>query len=200
MDAEQTSQVLQRLQLLEQAATEQLIARRNAEHSLVEAQTSVGAIDQELTTDMTNPESSTDALSNEAMTCQKKARSVQLYLVLIMSCTGRSLDRIANAPRGWSMEAWLLFQAFSPKNNARLVVMMIEVLAFPLDADNVVNSLETMERKVKEFERCATIEIPEFLKIGIVIRQAEEGPMRTHLIMNSHRLATFQDIKKPTVQ
>ena len=39
------------------------------------------------------------------------------------------------------------------------------------------------------------MEILEFLKIGIVIRQAEEGPMRTHLIMNSHRLATFQVIK-----
>ena len=89
----------------------------------------------------------------------------------------------------------MLFQAYSPKNNARLVVMMLEVLAFPLDTNAVVNSLETMERKIKEFERYANIEIPEFLKIGIVIRQAEEGPMRTHLIMNSHRLATFQDIK-----
>ena len=50
---------------------------------------------------------------------------------------------------------------------------------------DVVNSLETMER----------IEILEFLKVGIVIRQVEEGPMRTSLIMNSHRLATFQEIK-----
>ena len=29
--------------------------------------------------------------------------------------------------------------------------------------------------------------VRQFLKIGIVIRQAEEGPVRTHLIMNSHR-------------
>ena len=28
-----------------------------------------------------------------------------------------------------------------------------------------------------------------------MIHQAEEGPIRTHLIINSHRLATFQDIK-----
>ena len=63
--------------------------------------------------------------------------------------------------------------------------MMLEVLAFPFDMNDVVNSLERMERKIKEFERYANIEIPEFLKIGIVIRQAEEGPMRTHLIMNS---------------
>ena len=89
----------------------------------------------------------------------------------------------------------MLFQAYSPKNSARLVVMMLEVLAFPLDTNDVVNSLETMERKIKEFERHMNIEIPEFLMIGVVIRQAEEGPTRTHLIMNSHRLATFQDIK-----
>ena len=36
-----------------------------------------GAIDQELSTDMTNAESSTDVLSNEAMTGQRKASSVQ---------------------------------------------------------------------------------------------------------------------------
>ena len=52
-----------------------------------------------------------------------------------------------------------------------------------------------MEREIKEFERCANIKILEFLKIGIAIRQAEEGPMRTHLVMISHRLAPFQDIK-----
>ena len=76
-----------------------------------------------------------------------------------------------------------------------LVVTMLEVLAFPLDTNDVVNSLETMKRKIKELERYANIEIREFLKVGIVIRQAEEGPMRTDLIMNSHRLTTFQNIK-----
>ena len=145
---------------------------------------------------MTTAECSTDAMSNDTTTGEKKARSVQLYFVLIMLCTGRALDRIANAPHGWGMEAWrMLFQTYSPKNNARLVVMMLEVLAFLLDTNDVVNSLETMEGKIKEFERYANIEIPEFLQIGIVIRQAEEGPMRTHLIMNSHRLAIFQDNK-----
>ena len=41
-----------------------------------------------------------------------------------------------------------------------------------------MNSLETMERKIKKFEGYAKIEILEFLKIGIVIRDAEDGPMR----------------------
>ena len=89
----------------------------------------------------------------------------------------------------------MLLQAYSPKDNATLVVMMLEVLVFPLDTSDVGNNHETIERKIKEFERYANIEIPKFLKIGIVIRQAEEGPTRAHLIMNSYRLATLQDIK-----
>ena len=48
MDAVEASQVLQRLQLLEQAATEQLNARRNAEHALVETQTMIVQLDPAL--------------------------------------------------------------------------------------------------------------------------------------------------------
>ena len=73
--------------------------------------------------------------------------------------------------------------------------MMLGVRSFPLDTNDVVNSLETMERKIKEFERYASINIPEFLKVGIVIRQTEEGPMKKHLIMNAHKLTTFPDIE-----
>ena len=98
--------------------------------------------------------------------------------------------RALGRPDRWDggNKAWprLLFRACSPTNNARLVVMMLEVLAFPLDTNDVVNSLETMERKIKEFGSYANVEISEFLKLGNVIRQAEEGPMGTHLIVNSH--------------
>ena len=139
---------------------------------------------------MTTAECSTDALRNDTMTGQK-ARSVQLYFDLIMLCTRRVLDRIANVPHGWVMEAWrVLFQAYSPQKNARLVVTTLEVLAFLLDTDDV-NSLETMERKIKELEKCASSEIPEFLKIGIVIRQAEERPMTTQ---SHHELAQVGNI------
>ena len=99
-------------------------------------------------------------------------------------------------PRGWGIEAWrLLFQAYSPKNTARLVVTMLEVLSFPLDTTDVVKILETMDRKINWFERQASVDTLDFLKFGIVIRQTEEGPMRTHLIMNAHRLTTLRDIK-----
>ena len=48
MDAEQASQVLQRLQVLEQEATEQLNAHRGAERVLVEAQNRIAQLGQAL--------------------------------------------------------------------------------------------------------------------------------------------------------
>ena len=48
--------------------------------------------------------------------------------------------------------------------------MLLEVLAFLLDTNDVVNILETMERKRSRISR-DNIEILEFLKMGIVIRQ-----------------------------
>ena len=60
-----------------------------------------------------------------------------------------------------------------PKEQCKTVVMMLEVLAFPSETNDVVNSLETMERKINECERHVNIEIREFFKSGVVIRQAE---------------------------
>ena len=48
MDAEQASHVPQRLQLLEQAAAEQLDARRNSEHAFVETLNRIARLDQAL--------------------------------------------------------------------------------------------------------------------------------------------------------
>ena len=86
------------------------------------------AVNQQLSGDV---KISTDVASNLQLRC------VKWYFVLIMVCTGRALDRIANAIRGWSAKA-CLFQACSPKNNARLVVLMVVDLVFSLGTNDVV--------------------------------------------------------------
>ena len=54
---------------------------------------------------MTAAELSTDVVINVQL------GGVQLYFVLIMLCTGRDWNRVANAPRGWSTTAYrVLFQ------------------------------------------------------------------------------------------
>ena len=225
MDAEQAAHVLQRLQQLEQAVTEQVVARRQAEQALAEAQGRItqlsqtaqqgtratgqvvdtrvlgkpdkcdgsekawpnwssvakayaGAIDQQLSDDMTKAEISTTVLNNDSTSQEAQAPECAAALhpdhALYWTSIGshrRCPTRLKNGSVASARPSVL------PKNNARLVVMMLEVLAFPLDTNDVVNGLETMERKIKEFERLANIDIPEFLKVGTVNRQTEEGPM-----------------------
>ena len=91
------------------------------------------AVNQQLSQNVTSAEVSTNVVSNVQF------RDVQLCFVLIMLCTGRDQDRIADSSRAWSAKAWrLLFQAYSTTNDARLVVLMMVVLVVSSDSNDVV--------------------------------------------------------------
>ena len=112
-----------------------------------------GAIDRDLSLDTTNAEISTDAVSNVQL------GGVQLYVVLIMLCTRRALDCAVSAMYSWGMEScrmvmnvlsfcwtrkmwrsiWMLDARW---NDARLVVLMLEVLAILLDTKDVEVNLD----------------------------------------------------------
>ena len=67
------------------------------------------AVDQQLS----GAEIRTDVVSNVQL------GGVQLYVVMIMLCTGRALDCAVSATYSWSMEAWRMFcHAYSLWNDA----------------------------------------------------------------------------------
>ena len=91
------------------------------------------AVDQQLS----GAEISTDVVSNVQL------GGVQVYVVVIMLCTGRALDCAASALCSWSMEAWRMFcHAYSLWNDARLVALMLEVLAILLDTKDAGVNLD----------------------------------------------------------
>ena len=85
-----------------------------------------GGIDRDLSLDTMNAEIITDVVSNVQL------GGVQLYVVVIMLCTGRALDCAVSA-----MNVQLghggMENGLSLWNVARLVVLMLEVLAMLLD-------------------------------------------------------------------
>ena len=115
------------------------------------------AVNRQLSQNVTSAEFSMNLVSNVQL------RAVQLCFVLVMLCTGRDVDRIANSPRGWSTKAWrLLFQAFSPKNDARLVVLMVVVLAVPLATNDVMAEVgdamyvnASVKRSLNDASKCS---------------------------------------------
>ena len=95
-----------------------------------------GAIDRDLSLDTTTAEISTH-VSNVQL------GGVQLYVVLIMLCTRRALDCAVSAMYSWCMNAWRMFcHAYSLWNDARLVVLMLKVLAILLDTKDVGVNLD----------------------------------------------------------
>ena len=89
-----------------------------------------GAVDQQLSEDV--------GISTDVV-------SVQLGVVLIVVCTGRDLDPVAKAPRGWIAKAWRrMFRTDSLKNDARLVVLMMMVLPLTLDTNDIVSGMRRM--------------------------------------------------------
>ena len=64
-----------------------------------------GAIDQQLSEDMTRAEISVAALNNGTTSLRTQVRRVQLFFLLNMLCTGKAFLG-SHAPHGWRMEAW----------------------------------------------------------------------------------------------
>ena len=86
--------------------------------------------------DTTNAEISTD-VSNVQL------GGVQLYVVLIMLCTRRALDCAVSAMYSWGMKAWrMFFHAYFLWNDARLVLLMLEVLAILLNTKDAGVNLD----------------------------------------------------------
>ena len=151
MDADQAAQVLQRLQpclgassnvTAECAERRKARVGRSSEPDCTATKRSSKTAGQ-LSEDITSAEISADVLSNESTTPRKQSRSVKLYFVFDHVVHYQSLGSHRQC------SAWLAdaLSSVFPKNDAKLFVMMEEVLAFPLDANDVVNSLETMELK-----------------------------------------------------
>ena len=66
-----------------------------------------------------------------------------MHGVLIMLCTRRALDCAVSAMYSWCMKVWRMFcHAYSLWNDARLVVLMLKVLAILLDTKDVGVNLD----------------------------------------------------------
>ena len=195
----------------------QLNARRGAEHALVEAQNKIAQMDQALqqgerpmvsvgqlvdTRVLARPnmwdgrKKAWWKLTREPSTssCRRTwqvQRSVRMWRATKVWRAASSL-RVCSGISSWSYcalaEPWaaspMLRMAGAWRRGGcsfKRILRSWRCGHSTLDTNDVVMSLETMERKIE---------------MGIVSRQAEEGPMRTHLIMNA-RFCDFLGTSRP---
>ena len=123
----------------------------------------------------------------------------QLYYILLMLCQGTALNIIVNAGELQGCIAWRrLHQRYEPKAKTRFAGQMLELLSWSFDGD-LQGRLELFERHLARFENDSKEKMSDPIKIGIVLRQLTEGPLKQHLLMQSERLQLWPDFRDEIV-
>ena len=150
----------------------------------------MGAAVPRLTDLMHQVEGSPEPAMNAVLPPEDARASQQLYFVLIMCTKGEPLDIVVNAGNGEGLEAWrLMCQRFEPVAHSRQAGMLLEILAWDFTGD-VLLRMEAMERRIADYEKAGE-KLSDAIRVGIVMRQLPEGPVKQHLIMNAERLAQW---------
>ena len=131
---------------------------------------------------------------NTLMVLQREI-SAQLYYMLVMLTKQQSLDRVVSAGPGEGLEAWrLLSQFHKPHSSTRSASLLYELLNFSFDGD-VGARILAFDRQVLRYEQASKEKFPENVRIGVLIKNLPETPLKQHLILNSERLKEWDTVK-----
>ena len=168
-----------------------------------------GAINPQLLSLMAKYETSLLSVSHDPLTQEELAAgkiqltpdeislSSQLYYMLMLMCTDRALDKISGAKTGVGIEAWrILCQEYEPKQAARFASDLMRILGYEFNATDLTASLEAWERLVREYEARTEVEIPEFIKAGIIMLRLPSGPVSQHIVLNAASMTSFDKVRK----
>ncbi|CAK0851548.1 unnamed protein product, partial [Prorocentrum cordatum] len=122
--------------------------------------------------------------------------SQQLYYILLLLCRQHPLTTIANAGENEGFQARRkLVEYYEPNARSRIAGQRLNLLNFSFAGD-VEDRLALFERELLRDEQRSGEAITASMRIGIVLRQLEEGPLRQHLLLNATRLVERQDFRR----
>ncbi|CAK0865359.1 unnamed protein product, partial [Prorocentrum cordatum] len=122
--------------------------------------------------------------------------SQQLYYILLLLCRQHPLTTIVNAGENEGFQAWRkLVEYYEPNARSRFAGQLLNLLNFSFTGD-VEDRLALFERELLRYEQRSGEAIAASMRIGIVLRQLEEGPLRQHLLLNATRLVEWQDFRR----
>ena len=138
-------------------------------------------------------------VTNVNLDPEEQRASEMMYLLLLISCRGPALDHVINAGDAEGLTAWQkLVRRFDPRSVTRIAVMLQGLLTYDFSGD-IMQKLESWERELSRFEAASHDTISDLLRVGIVLRQIEEGSLRTHLLHNAERLRVWTDFKQEVI-
>ena len=113
----------------------------------------------------------------------ERALQVQLYYLLAMLLTSRALVELKQVDVGNGLEAWRrLVRRYEPRTRNRQLILLQHVMQPDLDGSGaeVVDKLNQWEHSVRLYERAATTEMVDDLKIAVMLKSVGEDLKNQH--------------------
>jgi hypothetical protein len=134
-------------------------------------------------------------LANIGLTSSEKMTSAQLFYILVMITRGQPLTMITNMGASEGFLAWEKFiETYEPTVRTKQAGQLLGILSWDFSGD-LQHKIEQFDRTVTLYQTRSLEVISDSMKIGIALRQMEEGNLRQHLLMNSSRLTTWKTFK-----
>ena len=135
----------------------------------------------------------------DALGVEARKPAEMLYQGLVAFCEGDAFTIVENAGEGEGLEAWRsLYQRYDVQTRQSRVSQLMRLLDTEVKGDDVLNSLAKFERDWQRWESKAQKDWDELvndLKIGVVLKGLEPGPMKTQLLLESEKCASYEKFR-----
>ena len=160
----------------------------------------LGAVDQRYQQELTTTETSSTPRLNATLGSDEIALSTQMYYILVMPTAGAALDKCHNAGVNEGFEAWRQFvMEWEPKLPTRYVGLLMNVLEYRF-RDDIPTKLASFERTVHDYEDQSTKTVDDDIKIGVTMLGMEDMRVKEHLIRNSVRIASWNQMREEILE
>ena len=160
----------------------------------------LGAVDQEYQQELTTTETSSTPRLHATLGSEESALSTQMYYILVMTTAGAALDKCHNAGANEGFEAWKHFvMEGEPKLRTRYVGLMMNVLGYRF-RDDIPTKLAAFERTVHDYENQSTKTADDDIKIRVTMLGMEDMRVKDHLIRNSVRIKSWNQMREEILE
>ena len=161
----------------------------------------LGAVDQRYQEELTKTEASSTPRLNATLSSEAScALSTQMYYILVMTTTGSALDKCHNASVNEGFEAWRQsVMEWEPKLRTRYVGLLMKMLGYKF-RDDIPTKLAAFERTVHDCENQSTKTVEDDIKIGVTMLGMDDMRVKEHLIRNSVRITTWNQMREEILE
>ena len=148
---------------------------------------------------MTTTETSSTPRLNVTLGSEESALSTQMYYILVLTTAEAALDKCHNAGVNERFEAWRQLVEWEPKVRTRYVGLLMNVLVYRL-RDDIPTKLAAIERTVHDYDNQSTKTVDDDIKIGVTMLGMEDMRVKEHLIPNSVRITSWNQMREEILE